>query len=229
MDEIKLKLSEKLLLAILFAGSSFFVCGQEKINSTLDSKEHHKTPLSETKPKEVMPNSSSNPYSTNDIHLHSIGLAIGQTFLHGDFSDNGENQVTFDGYYDYTASHSFDFVANAHFSKHKFQNLFTQINGLALSIKGKFFQFDSFAPFVLGGLGFYMPKQKRIIDGQIRESESKITLGTNVGIGTELELNRHFKLWLIIHHHNPFDIKQEVGTEIEGRYTKLLMAGFYTF
>ncbi len=229
MDEIKLKLFGKLLLTILCVGSSFFVFAQEKTSVTQDSKIQAKTPVNETKKNENVSDLSSNPYSTSDINLHSVGLAIGQTFLHGDFSDNGENQVTFDGYYDYTASHSFDFVANAHFSKHKFHNLYTQINGLAFSIKGKIFQFDSFAPFIMGGLGFYMPKQKRIIDGQNRESESKITLGTNLGVGTELELNRHFKLWLVIHHHNPFDIKQEVGTEIEGRYTKLLMAGFYTF
>ncbi|OFZ23940.1 MAG: hypothetical protein A2202_00075 [Bdellovibrionales bacterium RIFOXYA1_FULL_36_14] len=229
MIEINLQFFVKLLLAAIFVGSSFFVCAQEKAGSAQDSKENHKTPSNETAKIKEVSDTASNPYSTSEVNLHSIGLAIGQTFLHGDFSDNGENQVTFDGYYDYTASHSFDFVANTHFSKHKFRNLYTQINGLAFSIKGKFFQFDSFAPFILGGLGFYMPKQKRIIDGQIRESESKLTIGTNIGLGTELKLNRHFKLWLIIHHHNPFDIKQEVGTEIEGRYTKLLMAGFFTF
>lgn len=163
------------------------------------------------------------------LKLHSLGLGIGQTFLLGDASDNGEDKITWDVYYNYSASYSFDFMANFHTAKHKFKGRYIETTGAALSIKGKAFQFDSFAPFALGGLGFYWPKAQRDVGGTLTESKTKATFGLNLGAGAELRLNRHFMVGVIGHYHNPFDVKQEIGPDVELSYFKLLITLFYTF
>ncbi len=169
------------------------------------------------------------PFGLGEINKHSVGLGLGQTFLAGDFDRDGNDAITVDAFYDYSASHSFDMFANLHYSKHEFKNREVVLPGLALGIKGKFVQFDSFSPYVQGGLGFYRPKVKRIVDERLVESEGKITFGINLGAGVELRLNENFKFGLLASIHNPFDIKQELGTDIEGSYSKLLLTGFYTF
>lgn len=163
------------------------------------------------------------------IKLHSLGLGIGQTFLLGDADKNGEDKITWDVYYNYSASYSFDFMANFHTAKHKHRDRFIETTGLALSIKAKAFQFDSFAPFALGGLGFYWPKARREIGNSLEDSKTKATFGLNLGAGAELRLNRHFMVGVIGHYHNPFDVKQDVGPDVELSYFKLLITLFYTF
>jgi hypothetical protein len=169
------------------------------------------------------------PVGLGEINKHSVGFGLGQTFLAGDFDRDGTDSITLDAFYDYSASHSFDMYANLHYSKHDFQNREVILPGLALGIKGKFVQFDSFSPYVQGGLGFYRPKVKRIVDNALVESEGKVTFGLNLGAGVELRLNENFKFGILASLHNPFDIKQDLGTDIEGSYSKLLLTGFYTF
>ena len=165
-----------------------------------------------------------------EINLHSLGVGIGQTFLSsGDFKDNGDDSITGELFYGYSASHSFDFVANLHYSKHEFSGHYVELPGLALGIKAKLYQFDSFSPYILGGLGFYRPKVKRTIGNGLVESESKTSFGDHFGAGAELKLNRHYSMGLLAHYHNPFDIKQDSGPEVEGSYFKLLITGLYFF
>jgi opacity protein-like surface antigen len=163
------------------------------------------------------------------IHKHSIGLGIGQTFLRSDLGENGNDKITPDLYYTYSASYSFDFVANMHYSKHEFMNRSSTIRGLALSIKGKGFQYDAFSPFVLGGFGFYLPSAARIINGVPTETRKQLVFGVNVGAGVELRLNNEMSVGVIAHYHDPFDVRQEVGPELEGSYMKLLIVASYTF
>lgn len=185
-----------------------------------------------SKDKESTANRS--PRSTNRIHSnlesHSIGVGIGQTFLKSDFGRAGDDKITWDLFYNYRASHSFDFIANYHFMKHRFGKTFTQTNGLALGIKARVFQFDNFSPYVLGGFGFYQPKIRRDIGGEdFRTSDTKTTFGWHIGSGAELQLNRHFSAGVLLHIHNPFSIQQEQGPDVRGWYYKLLLTGMYTF
>ena len=106
---------------------------------------------------------------------HSFGLGLGQTFLHGDFSKNGENSITVDAYYEYKASYSFDLLINAHFSGHKMGEKESNLTGIAAGIKGKILNFDAFTPYFVGGLGFYLPTVTRSVNNQIVESDSKVT------------------------------------------------------
>jgi hypothetical protein len=99
-------------------------------------------------------NTSSASYQSSTISKHSWGVGIGQTFLFRDFADNGDDGVTMDLFYSYDASKTFDFLVNYHRSKHTYQGNRTSLNGLTASVKSKIFDFDSFAPFLLGGLGF---------------------------------------------------------------------------
>ena len=163
------------------------------------------------------------------LKTHSIGIGIGQTFLLGDFDDNGEDAITVDIFYSYAASYSFDFFVNAHYSHHDFMDKEVDLPGIAFGIKGKFFQFDQFTPFAIAGLGFYKPKATRNNAGQLQETDSKFTFGTSFGVGVELKLNNKFAFGILAQYHNPFDVKQEVGLPLEGSYSKLMITSMYTF
>lgn len=169
------------------------------------------------------------PRVPNEINKHSIGLGLGQTFLRSDFAEHGTDKITPDIYYNYSASYSFDFLANLHVSKHKYLNRDVTIKGLALSIKGKGFQFDAFAPFFLGGFGFYLPSATRNINGVLTPTREQLVFGMNLGGGVELRLNSKATVGVIAHYHDPFDVRQEVGSDLEGSYMKLLILGMYTF
>lgn len=176
-----------------------------------------------------IPEKASDERIPGAIHKHSIGLGVGQTFLRSDLGDNGNDKITPDLYYTYSASYSFDFVANLHYSKHEFQNRESVIRGLALAIKGKGFQYDAFSPFVLGGFGFYMPSATRILNGVPTDTRKQLVFGVNLGGGVELRLNNEVTVGVIAHYHDPFDVRQEVGPELEGSYMKLLIVASYTF
>jgi hypothetical protein len=163
------------------------------------------------------------------IHKHSLGIGIGQTFLRSDLSANGNDKITPDIYYNYSASYSFDFVANFHYSKHTFLNRESTAKGMALAIKGKGFQLDAFSPFVLGGFGFYLPSAKRIYNGVPTDTRTQLVFGVNVGVGGELRLNNQVTVGVMAHYHDPFDVRQDVGDKLESSYMKLLIIASYTF
>lgn len=161
---------------------------------------------------------------------HAIGIGLGQTFLHGEFSDNGDDKITADLFYSYRASHSFDFFTDIHFSKHKYKNKNTKLSGVALGIKAKIYQIDAFSPFALGGLGFYRPILTRELDGVLTESISKVAFGYHIGAGADLKLNDRVTVGILAHYHNPFDVQQEdQASDVEGSYFKLLITGLYYF
>jgi hypothetical protein len=164
-----------------------------------------------------------------EIHKHSLGIAVGQTFLRSDLHDNGNDKITPEIYYNYSASYSFDFLANVHYSKHEYLNRSATIKGLALSIKGKGFQLDSFSPYVFGGLGFYLPEANRIVAGVPSETRSQLVFGVNAGAGVELRLNSQYLIGVLMHYHDPFDVRQDTGPKLEGSYLKLLLLVSYTF
>ena len=192
------------------------------------AKESIKGLTSDQKAKKVEPAIPSTR-NTSTLKKHSIGIGVGQTFLMSDLSDYGEDKITWDLFYNYSASHSFDFIANFHSSKHSYQGFYSQITGLALGIKAKTFQFDNFSPFGMGGFGFYQPKVKRNIGGTMTESKTKLTFGFHVGAGADLRLNERFTVGVMATYHNPFDVKQDNQPEVKGSYFKLLMNTFFTF
>lgn len=164
-----------------------------------------------------------------DLKRHYFGIGIGQTFLMSDFKDNGEDQITAEAFYEFSASHSFDVYANFHYSKHKYQSNYTRIAGLNGGIRAKLFQFDEFTPYALGGLGFYMPKMKRMVGDSRVSSESKVTFGFTFGGGVDLKLTDHYKVGAVFQFHNPFDVSQDTGTDVKGSYYKLLITTGYIF
>ena len=164
-----------------------------------------------------------------DVNRHSVGIGLGQTFLRSDFHDNGTDKITPDLYYNYSASYSFDFLANLHWSKHSYLNRDVTVRGLALGIKGKGFQFDAFSPFVLGGFGFYLPQATRMQNGVMTKTRDQLVFGMNFGVGVELRLNSEVTIGVIAHYHDPFDVRQENSADLEGSYMKLLILAMYTF
>ena len=161
----------------------------------------------------------------DELKVHSLGVGLGQTFVKGDLGKHGQDKITADIFYNYSVSYSFDFMLNLHYSKHTFSRRQTKLTGTAIGIKGKFYEFDSFYPFVVGGFGFYRPQ----IKDEANKSPSKVTFGVHLGGGGELILNRKFSLGLLAHYHNPFDISHEIGPNVEGFYFKLLVMTLYRF
>ena len=154
---------------------------------------------------------------------------MGQTFLTGDFGENGEDSITVDLYYKYKASYSFDLIVNGHYSSHELADKKSELVSLNAGIKAKLYNFDAFNPYVLGGLGFYLPTVTRVVENDLKNSESKLSFGTHIGIGGELELNEKFSVGVLAHYHNPFDVKQGDDPEVEGSYYKLLFTTLYSF
>lgn len=160
---------------------------------------------------------------------HSIGFGLGQTFLLGDMSSDGEDKITLDFFYGYSASHSFDFLMNMHFSNHQSGAEEVNLFGLSMSIKSKVYDFDSFSPYVLGGLGFYRPTTTRNLGGNLFDSEGKFSFGFNLGAGADLRLNDKVSIGLMTQFHKPFDIEQENQKDVSGMYLKLMLLGMYHF
>jgi len=162
---------------------------------------------------------------------HGFGLGIGQTFLLGDYSDHGSDDLTADIFYRYKASYSFDLLVNFHTSTQKDSNDQEKMDlmGLTTGIKARYFNFDNFAPFLIGGLGFYQPKATRYINGALVNSETKTTLGVHFGGGAELNLNQRYSFGLQGIYHYPFRIKQDSQPSLSGSYFKLMMILFYNF
>ncbi len=198
--------------------------------SVVSAKSSIQNLTSKENTKEVpAPPSTSPASSSNGTQEHSIGFGLGQTFLYRDFSKNGEDKISAELLYNYSANHSFDLLINYHYSSHSLGNTETIIQGLVSSVKAKLFQFDNLSPFVLAGLGFYSPKVKRLVHNTLKESETKIVFGWNMGIGFDLKLNRHFMTGMLLQYHNPFDVQQGLDPEVEGSYFKLLLTSYYTF
>lgn len=207
--------------AILLAGVSF---AKPTIKSLTSSDTAKKV---ENEVEDV----KSNPNRTipGALKVHSVGIGLGQTFLTGDFEDNGDDKITWDLFYSYSASYSFDFIANAHYSKHKYKGRSVTLSSANFGIKGKVYQMDSFSPFVQAGLGFYQPKMRRIQADVLTDSESKVVFGYHIGAGIDLDLNSRFKVGVLATLHNPFDVDQENQEKVEGAYHKLMMTCFYKF
>lgn len=160
-----------------------------------------------------------------EIHKHAIGIGLGQTFLMGQFEKYGDNQITADILYSYTASYSFDLLVNIHFSHHSFKEKEVWLRGYAMSIKARSYEFDAFSPYLLGGLGFYSPQ----IGNNDSQSESKSTFGFNIGAGADLRLNHKVIAGIMAQYHKPFEIKQEDTADVTGSYFKLLLTAMYLF
>ena len=211
---------------ILFISMGFFVFTPN--HSFSKSKIKELTSNETAKKAAVTPRPSRKISSGQKVH--AIGIGLGQTFLHGEFADNGDDKITPDLFYTYRASHSFDFFANIHYSEHKVKSRKAILSGLALGIKAKMYQIDAFSPFLLGGLGFYRPVLHREVDNKIVKTKSKITFGVHLGAGAELKLNNRVAVGVLGQYHNPFDVQQEdQSNEVEGSYFKLLITGLYYF
>jgi opacity protein-like surface antigen len=167
--------------------------------------------------------------SPRKLHQHGLGIGLGETFLLGKYSKYGEDKITMDLLYSYAASYSFDLLVNAHMSEHKDKNERMKVMGLTASIKARFVEYDNFSPYFLGGLGFYSPQAKRVVNGDNEWSDRKITFGLNFGGGLDLRLNEHYVVGILGQMHCPFEVRQDEGSDIEGYYFKLLITGMYLF
>ena len=218
--------------ALLFAGLlNFSVWGNSRIQQLTSKKEAAKVEeeLERSNPASPTERSARSSQIPGGVQRHALGVGVGQTFIFGDLKENGKNQITADIFYSYSASYSFDLLTSFHYSQHTFQDRYIRLSGLSVGVKGKFFHFDSFSPFLLAGLGFYNPKMKRALEDRLVTTDSQIVFGPHGGGGVDLRLNNNLSMGMLAQYHNPFDVKQEVGPQVEGSYFKLLLTIFYIF
>lgn len=198
-----------------------------------DEKEENTKPsikeMTSQKASEAVAAQVPNMDSLDAINTHSVGLGLGQTALDGDFSNHGADSITPSFFYEYSASHTFNLLVELHRTTHKLKNEKVILAGLPIWVKAKVLQYDAFTPFVMAGLGFYLPSETRIINDQALDSKTNTTLGLNLGLGSDLRLNRHFSVGLLGAYYDPFDVKQDTAPPVSGRYYKLLITGFYHF
>lgn len=197
-----------------FMAVSFVIVAQKSIASTDNVKKESKNVAS------PILNSVQ-----REIQKHSLGLGLGQTFLMGSYEDKGDDKITADLLYAYSASYSFDLLLNFHNSSHAYQTRKVWIQGLTMSIKARSYEFDAFSPFVLGGLGFYRPQ----IYKNGNTSVQKSTFGMNLGAGMDLRLNHRVIVGLMGQYHLPFEVKQDDMENVRGSYFKLLLTTMYLF
>ena len=216
-----------ILTPVLLAGVSFSAHAESKQikpNIHLLTNEKAAKKVSEDIPEET---TSRIP---GELNKHSLGIGFGQTFLRSSLAENGNDKITAELYYNYSASYSFDFMANLHWNTHTYKDREAVTRGLALAIKGKGFQLDAFSPFVFGGFGFYYPSVTRHITAtELATTRSQIVFGVNAGAGVELRLNSKVVVGAILHYHDPFDVRQEVGPTLQASYLKILLTALYTF
>ena len=223
--ELSTMIAKTKISLLLFGLLSSFSIYPQSLQEILSQGETDSKSKKETNSRSV----SNSRIPSPQIESHSVGIGIGQTFLKSDLGRSGDDKITWDLYYQYRASRSFDFIANFHLMEHKLSKTYTRTSGLALGIKARVFQFDNFSPYILGGFGFYQPKISYESEGSTQTSETKTTFGWHLGGGAELQLNKRFSTGVLLHIHNPFSIEQENARDVSGWYYKLLITGMYTF
>lgn len=203
----------------------FNVQAQEREDNLIDAIKNK----SSEKPAEMTEEPTSTSATSNTPRTpnkHGFGLGIGQTVLGGDFAKYGEDKITLDFFYTYLASYSFDLLVNLHLNNHEKNDSTTYLRGATVGIKGRLYDFDQFAPYLVGGVGFYRPGRDTPAYG---ESTKKTVFGLNGGAGLDLQLNNRFSIGLLTMLHLPFKVAQDDGPDVEGRYLKVLLTGFYFF
>jgi opacity protein-like surface antigen len=160
---------------------------------------------------------------------HGVSIGYGQSFLFGDFSDLGDEALKFDLYYQYQASYTFQLLVNFHSNEFEKGNQEIEVTSFNASIKAKLYDLDSFAPYLLGGLGLYMPKAKRSSGSQVVLTDSETVFGLNLGAGMDLKLNESFTAGFLAHYHFPSAVESTGQTDLDGSYMKLMLLGTYYF
>jgi opacity protein-like surface antigen len=201
---------------------------QQKTSSNIFLKEEEQTANAEDNPSDKDDSEASAP-TGRSLHAQSFMLGLGQTFLMGNYSKHGEDKIAMDLFYTYAASYSFDLMVNAHWSKHEDKNEFMEVKALAASVRARLWEYDNFSPYVLGGLGFYIPEARRGSGAGTQETDSKITFGMNFGAGAELRLNSIWSVGALFQMHWPFRSKQDDQSDLRGYYSKLLLTIGYSF
>lgn len=101
--------------------------------------------------------------------------------------------------------------------------MFFSTSSINFALGHNFIKVDSFYLSPLIGLGIYLPKVKRPINGQLLDTESKAVFGANLGIDLLLKLNESYGVGFKYQLHAPFSIKQVIGEELHGHYSNLII------
>ncbi len=228
-----LKISKNILSLVLATGL-FISTGSVAQDYNVENPNNRPVPRKTTpaarpvEPQTAAPEKSS-VSSPSDYLRHSLTLAFGQSYLFGDFSDLGEEKVIIDLFYHYRASYIFQFQLNIHSHEFNMNGQSIRLSSANAAIKAKLYDFDSFAPYVFGGLGLYWPEAERFLSSTLTNTDSNTSMGLNGGAGMDLFLNQKFATGFMLHYHLPFRAKYDNQPSLSGHYMKLLVTLTYSF
>ena len=157
----------------------------------------------------------------NNVSRHSIGIDLGQVFLHGNnFGKKYNNSLGFGLRYNYAASDIFELEADFSGSNHSENAL--KIMYSTLGLKTNFIYYDKLVPYATVGLGFYKPR----IQVQ-NDIATKTAFGMRLGLGADLLLNEHVSIGVMMNYRNIFSSNAKLLNgnqyDVSGAFTNFLM------
>src|SRR3990167_159982 len=139
------------LKKLMVLSMSFFIFAANSAETTtVEKKTEEKVTEKKEEVKATEPatsSQSSGSSNSREIHKHAVGIGIGETFLFGKFEPYGDNGITGELFYSYTASYSFDLLIGIHNSSHSYKDSTVHLKAYTASIKGRWVEYDSFSPF----------------------------------------------------------------------------------
>jgi hypothetical protein len=154
---------------------------------------------------------------------HFLSLGLGHISIYRDFNDYGESGLLPSFIYSYEREKKYFPVLELHHYKNNYRGMFFSTSSINFALGHNLINVDSFYLSPLIGLGIYLPKVKRPIDGQLLDTESKAVFGANLGIDSILKLNESYGVGFKYQLHAPFSIKQVIGEELHGHYSTLII------
>lgn len=152
---------------------------------------------------------------------HELVFGYGYTSLHKDFGEHGESAMTPSlGYY-YARENVYFAAVDFHAFKKSSNGESFSSKSVNMSIGYNVIKFEGFYLAPIAGLGFYLPKATRNINGILKDTNSKIVFGANFGAEAYLSLNEQAGFSFKFHFHRPFTARQDIGGRLEGHYTTL--------
>lgn len=163
------------------------------------------------------------------INRHKLGLAIGQSYLFGDYEDLGKKEIIPTLIYEYSASFLFDLHLGFQHGKFEKKDESISISALNIGLKGKTNFYDKLAPYLMGGIGLFIPKATRVSGNSKVDTPSKLVFGLHGAAGAELFLANNFSVGMYLQYQKPFNVEIDDQKDLSGSYGSLGFNFFYIF
>ena len=215
------------LFILLWSSVSFASTGRSSFANTSWNSDSGSSHRSSARAKDAYSGEIS-PFSPGS---HNLSVDLGQVFLMGDLTSRYANSLGTQLHYAYGVSDLFGFDTSLGFSQHSNgkYSLTTLLSGLRMNLSW----YDKIIPYIVFGLGFYMPNYSdNSVPGR-SASISSVLFGLHIGPGIQLELSKNMFFGASILYHNMFGVATSWADgeplNVGGAYTSFFMNIGVTF